>query len=280
MPAHFYAGLARRHPTVSAIFGCIVVVLLAASIAGGYTRQTLVYLVALAISVVAIDAMSSARPISPRPIPVRDPRLESLVLIVCGLTALVWLAGRFGFNYRPEAGAIRFAWIVIGLGSVFAIIPALFLLGRGYGPSDLGLRFRDLAVALPVLAIFAAMAFAFSRHSITWSGALAESGSPLGLVGTAISACVPEEFIRFTWQTRIGTWIRSPAAGWLIASVAWAALHGPIDYSQSHSVSKAVVGVIHIVPLGLLWGYLTHRTRSFVPAMLLHGLNFWGLQNF
>ena len=39
------------------------------------------------------------------------------------------------------------------------------------------------------------------------------------------------------------------------------------------------VGVLDIVPLGLLWGYLTHRTGSLVPAVLLHLTNFWGLQN-
>jgi Type II CAAX prenyl endopeptidase Rce1-like len=57
-------------------------------------------------------------------------------------------------------------------------------------------------------------------------------------------------------------------------------LRRPVDYSQSHSTVEAMLGVINIVPLGLLWGYLTHRTGSFLPSMLLHGLNFWGLQNF
>ena len=173
-------------------------------------------------------------------------------------------------------------WSVIALGTVFAIIPALFLLGRRYGPSDLGLRFRDVIVAAPVLAIFAVMTFAFSRDSITWTGALAESGSPLGVVETAISACLPEEFFRIAWQTRIGAWMKNPASGWLFASVAWASLHGPIDYSHSHSLLKATVGVIHIVPLGLHCEATSRiGQESFVPAMsLLHGLNFWGLQNF
>ena len=34
-----------------------------------------------------------------------------------------------------------------------------------------------------------------------------------------------------------------------------------------------------IVPLGLLWGYLTHRTGSFLPSVVLHATNIWGLQN-
>jgi hypothetical protein len=68
-------------------------------------------------------------------------------------------------------------------------------------------------VVLPVLAVFAAITLAFSRESITWPGALAEAGSPMGLVLTAVSACLPEEFFRIVWQTRIGAWMKSPSAG-------------------------------------------------------------------
>jgi membrane protease YdiL (CAAX protease family) len=275
----FYVRLVRKHSGISAILGCIVFVLLAASIRRANTKQSLAYLAAVAISVVAIDVMSHIWQASPKPFPVRDSRLESLVLIVFGLIAFAWLTSRFVFNYRPEAGGLRLVWISIGLGAVFNILPALFLFSRGYGPAALGLRFRGVIVVFPVLAIFAALTFAFSRNSITWSGALAEAGSPLGLLLTVISACLPEEFFRIAWQTRIGAWMKNPAVGWLIASIAWAALHDPVDYSQSHSTVEAMLGVINIVPLGLLWGYLTHRTGSFLPSMVLHGLNFWGLQN-
>jgi membrane protease YdiL (CAAX protease family) len=261
------------------MLACIVVVLLAASIRHGNTRQCLVYLAAVAISVVAIDAISFARQASSTPVSVRDPRLESLMLVGFGLIALAWLTSRFILNFRPESGGLRLAWILIGLGAVFSILPALFLFSRHWCPADLGLRLRGVTTALPVLAIFAGTTFALSRHTITLSGALAEAGSPLGLVQMAIVACLPEEFFRFAWQTRVGSWMGNPAAGWLIASMAWATLHGPVDYSQSHSTVEAMLSVIDIVPLGLLWGYLTHRTGSFLPSMLLHGLNFWGLQN-
>lgn len=279
MTPAFYVALVRKHPGISAILGCIVFVMLAASIRRADIKRTLAYLAAVAISVVVIDVLSHVRQAGPKPLPVRDSRFESLVLIVFGLIALAWLTSRFVFNYRPETGVLRLAWIFIGLGAVFNILPALFLFIRGYWPAALGLRFQGVMVAFPVLAIFAAITFAFSRNSITWSGALAESGSPLGLALTAMSACLPEEFFRIVWQTRIGAWMRNPASGWLIASIAWAALHGPVDYSESHSAVDAMLGAINIVPLGLLWGYLTYRTGSFLPSMVLHGLNFWGLQN-
>jgi len=275
----FYAGLVRNHPFISAILGCIVVAVLGASIPHGNAKQSLAYLTAVTLSVVVIDVMCLRGQARPAQIPVRDSGLESLVLIVCWVTALAFLTCRFVFNYRPTGVGLRLAWIVIGLGTVFAVIPALFLLGRRYWPADLGLRFPGVVVALPVLAIFATITFFFSRHSITWSRALEESGSPMGLAQTAISACVPEEFFRTAWQTRVGTWLKNPATGWLTGSIAWAALHGPIAYSHSHSLAESTLGVMNIVPLGLLWGYLTHRTGSFLPSMLLHGLNFWGLQN-
>lgn len=100
----FYASLVRRRPGISAILGCLVFVWLAAAIQRGNIKQSLAYLAAVAISVVAIDAMSHLRQLSPKPLPVRDPRLESMVLIVFGLIALAWLTSRFVFNYRPEAG--------------------------------------------------------------------------------------------------------------------------------------------------------------------------------
>jgi membrane protease YdiL (CAAX protease family) len=56
-------------------------------------------------------------------------------------------------------------------------------------------------------------------------------------------------------------------------------LHGPKDWNESHSLAATVMGVLNIVPLGLLWGYLTHRTRSMVSSILLHATNVWGLQN-
>jgi hypothetical protein len=161
----FYVRLVRKHSGISAILGCIVFVLLAASIRRANTEQSLAYLAAVAISVVAIDVMSHIWQASPKPFPVRDSRLESLVLIVFGLIAFAWLTSRFVFNYRPEAGGLRLVWISIGLGAVFNILPALFLFSRGYGPAALGLRFRGVIVVFPVLAIFAAITFALSRNS-------------------------------------------------------------------------------------------------------------------
>jgi membrane protease YdiL (CAAX protease family) len=94
-----------------------------------------------------------------------------------------------------------------------------------------------------------------------------------------LTAAVPEEFFRFAWQTRVGALRRNRAAGWFIASVAWAILHAPRFWDEGHSAIGTLMGVVDIVPLGLLWGYLMHRTRSLLPSTLLHATNIWGLQN-
>ena len=111
-------------------------------------------------------------------------------------------------------------------------------------------------------------------------GRLAEAVSPLGLALTAISACLPEEFFRIAWQTRIGAWMKNPAVGWLIASIAWATLHGPVDYSQSHSTVDAMLASSILCRSACCGDTLPIGQGSFLPSMLLHGLNFWGLQNF
>lgn len=76
-------------------------------------------------------------------------------------------------------------------------------------------------------------------------------------------AAVPEEFLRFALQTRIGALVRNLAAGWFLATFAWAALHGPTDWHDSKDLHTTILGVVNIMPLGLLWGYITYRRAAF-----------------
>lgn len=57
-------------------------------------------------------------------------------------------------------------------------------------------------------------------------------------------------------------------------------MHAPKWYSEEHNISEAILGSVRIIPIGLMWGYLTNRTKSIFPATIVHGVNFWGLQNF
>jgi hypothetical protein len=272
-----YGGLAARHPAHVAVLVLLVLEIAAAAVMRGKVWQTSMYGLVICACVIVIDAMSLGRPVATAA-PVKRAAPESLMLIVCWVVAMAWLISRFVFHWRPSGWLLLMIWVTVGLGAVFNALPALWLLASRYSPRDLGVRVSGLTIALPALAIFATLTLAASRGSMT-IGEIRQM-TPLDIVLVALSAAVPEEFFRFVWQTRLGAWCASPATAWLIATATWAMLHGPKDFDDAHAVGATVQGIIDIVPLGLLWGYLTRRTGSFLPSALLHATNIWGLQNF
>ncbi len=280
-PALTYASAAlRRHPGVSA-----VLVLIAATIVVNATVQhdlgrALIYLAVVGTSVVWIDLVLARWPVTAIAGSVRGAGFEVVVLAASFVAGLAWLYARFVLNFQPPPGPLRLIWLGVLIGCAFNALPAVFLLARRYGLRDLGLGGAGLQAVPLVMATFAAAALLLSPATTTWRGAIAETGGSFAaLVGVALSAAVPEEFFRFVWQTRVGAWRHNAAVGWLVASLLWAALHAPKDWSESHSLASTITGVVDIVPLGLLWGYLTHRSRSMLPSIVLHATNLWGLQN-
>lgn len=273
-------GEARRHPAASLVVLSMAIVILAnAALAGDFGRA-LLYFGAIAASIVSIDLVLGRWPARGPMTIVRGGAGELVMLTVSWLAAIAWLWARFVRNYQPAPGPARLVWLLIIVGFVFNAVPALWLIARRYGLRDLGLRPGGVQAVPLVILIFAFCAIVMAPGSITWSEIERETGgSILVIVSIALSAAVPEEFFRFVWQTRAGAVLANRATGWLVASVLWAALHGPKNWDDSHSLRSTVMGCLNIVPLGLLWGYLTHRTRSMVPSILLHATNLWGLQN-
>jgi len=275
----YAAAAARRRPGIALALAGLEVAILANAVIQQDLGRALLYLAVIAMSVVLIDVTLARWPVSTRHVPVRNAGGEAVFLIVSFALGLFWLTGRFVWNLRPDPGLLRLLWLAILMGCVFNALPAIVLLARRYRLTDLGLRITGLHAVPLVMATFAAATFALSPASITWRGAIEETGSIVALIGTALLAAVPEEFFRFVWQTRVGAWLKDPAVGWLVASACWALLHGPKDWDESHSLPVTLMGVVNIIPLGLLWGYLTHRTGSMLPAIALHATNLWGLQN-
>jgi membrane protease YdiL (CAAX protease family) len=186
------------------------------------------------------------------------------------------LFGRFVSGYTIPSAILRLA----AVSTVFNIPLVLVLLILRYRLGDLGVRFRGFVPVPLVILCFGVPAAGFSPSSLTMKAAYDEAGSIWGLLsGSLGAAALPEEFFRFVWQTRVGAFLHNRAAGWLIASVLWAALHIPNEYGDSHSLAGTLAYTVSIIPLGLLWGYLTMRTGSILPSVLLHGTNVWGLQN-
>jgi hypothetical protein len=57
-------------------------------------------------------------------------------------------------------------------------------------------------------------------------------------------------------------------------------MHAPKWLGEGADLYEGAMSSVRLIPLGLLWGYMTHRTKSILPATFVHGLNVWGLQNF
>lgn len=90
-------------------------------------------------------------------------------------------------------------------------------------------------------------------------------------------AGLPEEFVRMLIQTRYAAVVKNDASGWLAASILWSLLHIPRFYYDGHDLEDALLNSIFILPLGLLLGYMIHRTKCIVPAVIVHATNLWGL---
>jgi membrane protease YdiL (CAAX protease family) len=140
-----------------------------------------------------------------------------------------------------------------------------FLAVMRYRLKDLG--FRLYALYLPVLIWLSFAALASVSHTwVTPKTIWDEFGSVTSLVAAALLAAFSEEFLRMTWQTRLGALLKNPAAAWFITAWIWSLLHFP-NYGSLHSC-------LAIVPEGLMWGYVIFRTRSLLPTMILHMGNF------
>lgn len=274
------AGTIRRHPFVTLATASVAVTILIYHAAHQHLVRALLYFAAVGAGAAAAEYVFRRRACSPAPVPVRNAGMELFVLVGSFAAGLWWLSERFIRQYQPPRGFGRLIWLTILIGCVFNALPAVVLLSRGYGLKELGVRRTGIAAVPLVLVIFAAAAGLSPVPVVTLRQLLQETGgSIVGLIGVALAAAVPEEFFRFTWQTRAGAFLHNRAAGWFVASVAWAVLHAPKDWDQTHSTVATAMSVINIIPLGLLWGYLIHRTRSMMPSILLHATNIWGLQN-
>jgi membrane protease YdiL (CAAX protease family) len=271
-----YRGTVARRPAIAVLLALLATTILAGAFARGRGLQVVAYFTALALSVLMIDAVLLRRPVPVKLALVRHPHTELLAASLLFLVALGWLFSRFVSGYTIRSPILR----LVAVSAVFNIPLALVLLILRYRPVDLGICFRGFAPVPLVILCFGMLAAALSPASITMKEAFQEAGSLWGLLLIGFGeAGLPEEFFRFVWQTRAGAGFNNRAAGWLLASVLWAVLHVPKAYADSHSLAGTLEYAADIIPIGLLWGYLTMRTGSILPSVLLHGTNVWGLQN-
>ncbi len=270
----------RRHPwTVLGILLCVAGVLELA-VRHEELPKALAYLGAMLACVFIVDLFAQWFP-TRWEFPVRRPEREAALVVGIELLAIVLAVLLFVVIKLSE---LPMVWKIASLPAMAIIFPIalpLALLWWKYKPAELGIRFNAMSwVFLPVLLITAGTAYLVAPTQFTLSKILASEGVVGALITGLITAGLSEEFVRMALHTRVGAYLRNPAVGWFFATLVWAFLHSPKWYADGGDLYEALMGAVRIVPLGLMWGYITYRTKSLLPATLVHGLNVWGLQNF
>jgi membrane protease YdiL (CAAX protease family) len=243
--------------------------------------KAVAYLAAMWLCSFITDLLTTGR--QPIELPVKAPRTESLIaLLLTGLGILGLMLRFVWLDWSTTPGLLRIVIAALIFLCTFPVLLAIILLLRRYRPGELGFRFNRLVpVGIAALVITALTALTFAPSGFTYKALMQETGGVGGMLLTGfVMAALPEEFMRLVLQTRLGRWLNNRALGWFIACVLWALMHVPKWYSDGHDLKEALLGAVRIIPLGLMWSYLIHRTKNILPSIIAHGLNVWGLQNF
>jgi membrane protease YdiL (CAAX protease family) len=270
-----FAQSARRHPVVASLISLIGSILLVAEALHGRALELVTYLSAMVLSVVVVDVSVTYFGKLHIDFPVQVPRTETVVAAALYPLAAAIFAYRFSGLYPPHGVSSKLLFVTALFLFGFHLALALFLVWRGYGFGDLGVRFWGFApVPLIMVVCMALVAWATPLRN-TWTEVYRSlGGSMWGWIESGLlMAALPEEFFRMVWQTRFGRLLNNRAVGWLAASLLWAALHWFI-FSQGRSRLETFFGLLDIIPYGLLLGYITYRTQSILPAILLHATKF------
>lgn len=212
-------------------------------------------------------------------LPIKHPlRGEIAAILICTSMCAVSLILHWSSWMKPISGAGKLASIVfLLLFGLPVVLGAIYLFYFRYTATELGFRTEYWYLSPIIIVVFAATALLVAPHGLTW-----QSHNSVPLVAYAFLAAFSEEFVRMLMQTRFAVVLRNRGVAFFLATFVWACLHLPVIHSQNSGMtwSEACRGAPLIIPIGLLWGYMTYRTKSLIPAVIVHGLNYWGLQNF
>lgn len=218
-------------------------------------------------------------------IEVKNPKKEFWIIVLFTLLGVIFITTNFYLKSQNEQMGFLIKLPLL-LGILFFTFPlgiAIYLLVKKYKISQLGIKFKPLAyllLGLLIWGITGAFALIFNKSGVLWASAYEEFGGVLGIIVQGIiMAGLVEEFSRFVIQSRFQRVVKISGFHILFATTIWAFMHFPVNYFKGDQVLDIVNYCIQIIPLGFIWGYLTHRTKSIVPATLAHGFNLWGFQN-
>ncbi len=255
---HTYTGMMRRHPIVAGLVFIVIAAVLVESVWFGNSTRRVVYVAAMACGVLLTDLVIGRKRVRPDLLPVRRPRLEFSVALVCLLITELLLMNLKQWHWHYDSPTFRLANLFMLWQGPLLIF---FLAVMRYRLKDLGFRLYSPHLPVLILLCFAALA-SLSHTWVTSKIIWDEFGSVANLIAAVLLAAFSEEFLRMIWQTRVGAILKNPAAAWFITAWVWSLFHFP-NYGSLHSC-------LAIVPEGLMWGYVMFRTRSLLPTMILH----------
>jgi membrane protease YdiL (CAAX protease family) len=218
-------------------------------------------------------------------IEVKNPRRELIVVTLFSLLGLLFLT----LNFMQKSSVIPkniFTMVPIISGVFLFSMPLgilIYLLLKKYKLMQLGITTKPLIYLLLgafVYGLTGLFAYIFNENGIIWKEGIEEFGGVVGIIVQGIiGAALVEEFSRFVIQSRFEKVYKASGFSILFASTLWAFMHFPVSYFKGSNISNTIIYCIQIIPIGFIWGYLTHRTKSIIPSTIVHGLNLWGFQN-
>ncbi|MBS1813545.1 MAG: CPBP family intramembrane metalloprotease [Acidobacteria bacterium] len=253
----------------------------------GWIKHTLThsvgYLLAVWCGLLLTDVVVKIAPAPAVGFPIKHPVMqESLIIIGSIVLGMVLLIVRFSPVWTTIHGLGRVSLFVLLLLFVFPIALALvFLFIYRYKLRQLGINLQYWYLPIFINLLFGGITLAVAPELSHWKIFFRGTRFFGALYTGIITAGLAEEFTRMLLQTRLGHAFHNKGIGFVVATSLWASMHMPLDWSQHphKSFMQIVIGALQIIPIGLFWGYLTHRTKSLLPAVLTHGLNLWGIQN-
>ena len=216
---------------------------------------------------------------------IKAPKRELNITILFAFLGFVFLILNFILKSNfPQIGFLIKLPVIIGMFLFSMPLGILiYLLFKKYKFLELGIKTKPLThllLGLIILALTGIFAIVFNKSGILWKEGLEEVGGVFGLViKGVIGAALVEEFYRFVIQTRFEKVFKTMGINILFASTIWAFMHFPVTYFKSKETASTLIYCIQIIPIGFIWGYLTQRTKSILPSVIVHGMNLWGFQN-
>ena len=221
-------------------------------------------------------------------IEVKDPKKELIIAVLFAVLGVIFLTLNFMLKSNKFTDTL-YTKIPIGLGSIIFAMPLgifIYLLFKRYKLMKLGLKTQpliSLLLGLIIWGLTGVFAYFFNKEGMYWEKIYKDDGIIGGIITIVtqgiIGAALIEEFSRFIIQTRFERVFKINGINILFATTIWAFMHFPVTFYKNADVIGVFIYCIQIIPIGFVWGYMTQRTKSIVPATIAHGINLWGFQN-